>query len=466
MTKNLFPLPATLWEEFFVVDDHDNYPANFMTRIACSGRISRDLFLAALNNCIQSHPLFACRLRVQSRKLFWELDADKDLPVEFVSCDVEPVLPCGKRFDVWTQKLWRVQLVEWKQRGEERTDIIVELHHALCDGLGAIQFISDVAKEIHDLSFAKKGHSQTKLRNADTDQSALARRGQFPQTWREFFRGLPYHYKSVAASLRLIFNKVSPLVPVDSVGDLLGRQKKELGYERIVFSPIESSGLRRTCRKQNTTLNSKVTAEIFRAILEWKNSNGHPATRYLRIMMPFNERGIADMSLPACNRVSLSPFTRSSKEIENESRLLASIESGVRTIKKGRLGLNFHRGLWFCKTFFRSLKMLAKTDRVGATCMFANVGNLHAHLGLPAKNVGVQCGPLTILDVDLVPPVRVGTSFAMTMHEFDGQTRLGIHYDTNMITRCEAADFFGLLKERIRDGMLGTVPIADKSLQK
>ena len=192
-------------------------------------------------------------------------------------------------------------------------------------------------------------------------------------------------------------------------------------------------------------------AELFHTILDWKKDNGHPQANALRIVMPFNERSLDDSRLPSCNRVSLSPFTRKRAEIENREKLLASIEQGVRVVKKGRLGINFHRGLWFCKTFLWSLKSLAKTDRVGATAVFANVGNLDAHLGLPNVSNGVQCATLVIDDLDLVPPARVGTSFALTMHEFQGQTRFGIHYDSTTVSPEEADSFFGLLHQRILD---------------
>lgn len=469
MLDSLFPLPLTLWEEFFVVDDYDSYPGNFMTRVRCSGRLDTELLMTALYNCVRSHPLFDCRIGRHRRRLVWERVGERPLSVEFVaeeaSDDFENlVLPPMKKFDVHNDRLWRIRVISGRNRtnraghsenekvasGDEFTDIIVELHHSLCDGLGAIQFISDVAREIHDLHAREDSPDQAtrRLRNPETDIQLLRNRGHFHQTWKERIQGLPFHYKSILASLRLVFAKVSPLTPIDSVRELLERSKADLGYEKILLSAMDSSRLRRKCRLNNTTVNSCLTAEIFRAVHDWKKNQGHPPFNTLRIMMPFNERKLADLKLPACNRVSLSPFTRTAKQIKDPG-LLSSIEKTVKLIKKGRLGINFHRALWFCKTFFRSLKALARTDRVGTTCVFANVGNLHTHLGLPPDPNGTRCGPLVIRDIDLVPPLRIGTGFALTLHEFNGESRLGIHYDSSWIRREEAKSFFGYLKERI-----------------
>ena len=467
MSAPLFPLRLTLWEELFVVDDHDNYPANFMTRLRGVGLLPKELFVEALKNCAAIHPLFNCQVRGSGRKLYWEPIDDQVMPVEYTTTVANPDIPLMRKFDVYDGRLWRIVVAQWKDNaGQEYTDLFVEFHHALCDGLGAIQFISDVAREIHaihhqsqtspeenknqeDVAVAKNSHGA--LQKTDTDVTTLRNRGRFPQKWSEFFRNLPFYYKSILASCRLIFTKVAPMVPVESVREMLDEPKEFLGYWKIVFTSTESSWLRRVCRKKNTTVNSLVTAELFRAISDWKKEKGHPRFSALRIMIPFNERNLKDSRLPSCNRVSLSPFTRSAKEIESKEKLLSSIENGVRMVKKRRLGVNFHRGLWICKTFFRTLRWLAPTNRVGTTGVFANVGNIHALLGLPVAKNGVMCGPLNVVDIDLIPTIRIGTSFSMTMHEFDGESRLGIHYDSTLMTVEDVESFFAYFKTRILD---------------
>ena len=464
----IFPLPLTLWEEFFVVDDYEHYPANFLTRIRCQGRVPEELFLRALSHCEKSHPLFSACIVRQGKRLTWQKVDQEELPVRFESLAVEPELPLVTKLNAPGKRLWRIDVREWQlDNGQWRADILVNIHHALCDGLGAIQFISDVAKEIHDLHLgmfteappeandvqgAVDGSSVGKrrpLRDARTDSQLLVNRGKFPQSWSEFFRNLPSYYRSVLASLRLVFTRVAALFPLDDVVALMDQPKEYLGYYKIDLTPRLSSQLRRYCRQENTTVNSLVAAELFQAIHDWKIDHGDMEFQALRVVMPFNERTLADRNLPACNRVSLSPFTRKRSELADHQKLRSSIENGVRAVKKFKLGVNFHRGLWFCKYLLGGLKRLAKTDRIGATCMFANVGNLHAHLGLPVKERLTQCGPFLIEDVDLIPPVRIGTSFAMTLHEFDGSTRLGIHYDSNLAQKSEFESFFQYFHERI-----------------
>ena len=446
MSAHLFPLRLNLWEEFFVVDDHGNYPANFMTRIRCSGTLSRELLDQALKECVGRHPLFGCLVSRTGRRLEWELADEMPMPVEYGGQweSGEPHLRLPKKFDLFSELPWRIEVQPFcDERGRQKTDILLEVHHAVCDGLGAIQFLSDVAQTI-DARHRGQRESLPGL-----DSQALISRGRFSQTWREVFRGLPLHYQSVLASLRMMFTRIDALVPVDSTEELLQRSKSSLGYHRILLSSGASSGLRRRARQRNSTVNSLVAAQLFQTLSQWQLREGQTGKGSLRIMMPFNERDLSDRRLPACNRVSLSPFTRTRSQIQDFDRLLQSIDRGVRAIKKGRLGLNFHRGLRACKACFGSLKTLARTDRVGATALFSNVGNLHAHLALRFAKNGTECGPLWMEDIDLVPPLRIGTSFAMTLHEFNGQTRLGIHYDSAMLPAEQASSFFGLLEEQI-----------------
>ncbi|MEC9091141.1 MAG: hypothetical protein VX438_00445 [Planctomycetota bacterium] len=446
MTNSIFPLPLTVWEEFFVVDDHEHYPANFMVRIRCQGRISNELFLTAVKKSQSLHPLFGCIIQKSGRQLLWVTEDSEALPVEFrVMAVGEPEFPLQEQFDVFKEKLWRLKIVGFSDStGIQRTDIFLEIHHALCDGLGATQFLSDVANAIHRLD----GNLGIEI-NRETALTSLKNRGKFPQSWRELFKGFAHHYRSVWASVQLAFSKIEPLVPVSSVQKLLGTPKEKLGYRKISLPSVVSAQLRRSCRLRNTTLNSVVAAELFRWIYQWKIDQGHPVPQALRIMIPVNERTLQDRGLSACNRVSVSPFTRSRRQIIDPAALLLSIEKGVRVLKKARLGLNFHRALWVCKTLFGDLKPFAKTDRVGATCVLSNIGNINFYLGLPVEGNATRCGPFLIDDLDLVAPLRIGTSFAVTLHEFNSETRLGIHYDSAMISEQQADDFFDHFSDRL-----------------
>lgn len=446
-----FPLKLTLWEEFFLVDDYRNYPANFMVRIRCRGQLPERILQDALRQSIQRHPLFGCRIVIRRNQAYWIKDDSPELPVVYHSVQRVPEPRPLKPFQPTLERLWRVDVFEQPEdvEGDFRSDIHVEIHHSLCDGLGAIQFISDVARTIHVLSGRENGSHSGDVQLARTDPGLLPDRGRIPISWREFFRAIPYHAWSLTAAVRLAFTRIDSLVRIESVPELLDRPHARLGYRKLKLSETESAGLRRCARKNRTTVNSIMLTLLFQTMELWRRSNGDPVST-LRIMVPFNERTLRDQGLPACNRVSLSPFTRTQTEIRNPQRLLSSLDHSVRVLKKTRLGLNFHRGLRFCKTVFGSLQRLANTNRVGATCLFANVGNLNTVLGLPHRHGQVLCGPIIIEDVDLIPPLRPGTSFGMTFHEFDGCSRLAVHYDTNAIPDRCIGDFLALLHDRIR----------------
>ena len=81
--------------------------------------------------------------------------------------------------------------------------------------------------------------------------------------------------------------------------------------------------------------------------------------------------------------------------------------------------------------------------------MFTNLGNIQALLSLPYEHPGLRCGPILIEDIEPVAPIRIGTSMAMILYYFSGETRIGIHYDSSLLSRDEAADFINFFRTGI-----------------
>ncbi len=458
MPNTSSPLPVTPWEEFFLEDDFENYPANFITRIRCRGLLTESLLRSALHQNLKQHPLFDSIIAKNGRQLVWKKCLQEQLPVSSETSSAELDIPLPLKKEPFKNRLWRMHLVQFHDSKQQQyTDLIVDIHHSLCDGLGALQFLSEMALCIDEIHSRGKIQSSDNAAHPRTDNSsnpqekwaALSRRGKFRQNWREVIGTIPYHYKSVLASLRMMFSKVDPLVPVNAIRDLLHKPKCQLGYCRLSFDVNQSSRLRRLARMKGSTLNSLIACQIFKSISEWKLKQGHPSRNNIRILMPFNERKISDRQLPACNRVSISPFTKNQKQIEDQKTLLASLNNDIRLVKRKRLGLNFHRVLFLWKKITGSLKGIANTRRVGATCMFTNLGNIQALLSLPYEHPGLRCGPILIEDIEPVAPIRIGTSMAMILYYFSGETRIGIHYDSSLLSQDEAADFVNFFRTGI-----------------
>ena len=59
---DLFPLPVTAFEYYYLCDDRPDYPTTFPLELSFTGRLDRGPFEAALDSVLPRHPMLSARI--------------------------------------------------------------------------------------------------------------------------------------------------------------------------------------------------------------------------------------------------------------------------------------------------------------------------------------------------------------------------------------------------------------------
>lgn len=136
-----FPLPLAPFEWYMLEDDRPDYPMTFSLRLRLSGRIRREVFEAALDEARGRHPLLCARIEHRPRRgPCWEL-ADEVSPfLDWDDAGVPLRHPAGEAMDLTSEAGLRL----WVRQDTGTASVILQFHHACCDGLGGLQFAGDL----------------------------------------------------------------------------------------------------------------------------------------------------------------------------------------------------------------------------------------------------------------------------------------------------------------------------------
>src|SRR5262245_8460398 len=124
-----------------LTDASPDYPMHFVVTVDLSGNLQRAAFEEALQDVVTRHPLFHCRVeRVPRRGWCW-VTQDGALPLlDWADSDISVDCPYGEPINLTVAACLRIGLC----REGSRARVNFQFHHAITDGLGAMQFIGDL----------------------------------------------------------------------------------------------------------------------------------------------------------------------------------------------------------------------------------------------------------------------------------------------------------------------------------
>ena len=137
----LFPMPLSAFEQYMLMDDHPNFPISFFIQFRMMGRLNLPALYDAINEAVHRHPLLGCRVERRTGRYWWVWS-----PEAVSRAELNP--------DVWrTAKPWMRPInlsIEtgnraWGEVTDTEAEITLQFHHACCDGIGASQFMEDIA---------------------------------------------------------------------------------------------------------------------------------------------------------------------------------------------------------------------------------------------------------------------------------------------------------------------------------
>ncbi len=459
--SNLFPLPLAPFEEYMLLDDRPGYRMTFLVEQSFEGEIDRAAFDAGVAEALQRHPLLRANVRQSFfRRWNWVAAQNVQPLVDWASYD-EPVqdseeLGIDLRREIGVRFVVRV--------GNGRSRLVTQLHHACCDGMGAIQFLSDLfvkytrvvsphAKVQPAFQPAEGRHLKNRARlNVYSDKSM--------SRWRLFRRVLGYarHYSAhppvALVGSRLIAKSQTPLAAPGTLTRTL---------------PLSAQhALRRVARRWDVTVNELLVRELMLTIRDWNQRHGSlQDTDHISIRVPTNLRNLEHDQLPAANVVGFVAFQRSVAEMHEPERLLESIQQESQFYKRWRFGAAFLDALKVLHWIPGALRRVVNSDHSFGSAIFSCLGDpsLAIAANFPVNADGNPIfGNLVFDDMNTAPPIRPMTHASFTTWHFSNKLRLGVRCNSAVFSQESAQELLDLFADRVV--ALASTRIDDRSGQR
>ena len=291
----------------------------------------------------------------------------------------------------------------WVHTGAGRSEVLLQFHHACCDGTGAYRFIGDLLAE-YGIQTAFENPPVVEPFDTYRLKGRLARmaakgtgRSGFAQA-KDALR----HARSV------FFQRIAPLAkPTDAVT----ASDPPVAYPGIVtriFTKSDYKALRKVAGSAGAMFNDLLLAEMFRTIRDWNEKHGQRSSRRIRIMMPTDLRDKEDITMPAANMTAYSFITRSCEDCDDRLGLLHGLRDETLAIKRNQPGRNFADAVMNSRYVPGLLKFLLNRKQCLATVILSNVGDPSRRFlaRFPRESGKIRCGNLLLERISGVPPLR------------------------------------------------------------
>lgn len=444
--SSVLPLPLAPFEEYLLKDDRPGYRMTFLVEQTFDGEIDRNAFDVGVTEASRRHPLLNAFVKrrwygrhhwVSAGEARPAVDwADIDQPVEFPEDPgIDLTREVGARFHV------RV--------GNGQSRLTTKFHHSCCDGMGAIQFLSDVfaAYTRHLIPNAEKHPAYQPV-----DASHLLRRGHLPihtdntMPWvRLFWRTMAYVWKYTIhapmplARARSAFGNETPL--------------KYPGTLTRTLSPSVQRSLRQLGRRLDVTVNELLIRELLLAIRDWNQRHTSVGDKdHISVLVPTNMRNLDHDQMPAANVMSYVAFQRSVAEISQPETLLKSIKVESQFYKRWRFGAAVIDGLKVLRCVPGSLRLVLGAKQSFSSAILSCIGDpsLAIAANFPVDKSGDPIfGNLVFNDMNTAPPIRPLTHAAFTAWHFANKLRLGLRADTTIFTQESAQELLDSFADRV-----------------
>lgn len=436
MSGRLFPLRMTSIEKLHFFDDWPEFPNNIFARLSMSGSLNHQWAEQALQLAAARHVWGAAVVRQRRGTLYWE---------ELSGNQPELVWQANgnwhyQRLDLRTGPVCRLVVQELSAGAL----ITFQVHHAVVDGLGGLQFLRDWLVVYDNLAEGREPTAGL----PPVDPYRIRGRNRLglwkPSFWLRFWRPAI----GVFGAAKFIGRRFASLAEASEV-----RGERDSAFpttQTVEWDEIELRQLRAFIRNQRLSLNDWLLATLFGALNEWQSSEyGMPLEGWSRVIVPINLRTADDRELPAANRASLVQIDRRPAAESNPLELARGIHFELSLIRDWQLDRMFPAIVRILSLSNRALQRAVARQKKRATAMLTNLGKPLWRLGLPALAGGqIQSGGLVLERIEVVGPIRFGMPISCAVLEYAGKLTMSIHYDARVISSGAAARLAALVKAR------------------
>ena len=336
--------------------------------------------------------------------------------------------------------------------GRARSDLIVQVHHAACDGIGSLDFLADLLTMYAN---CLSGTQTYRLRQLKTEQ--FKQRGQFGVTFWKWFRAPCFTISAVVRAVRFSTRKPVSLMPQrPGYGDSrLPADYPEGCFHR--FSREESIAIQTVAGKSGRPINNLLSRDLFLALDRWRSSEGYAgADDWLRIVIPTSLRTLAQRTMPVANLVSNLYLDCQASDLKNPDKTLVKIDREIELLKRSRLGLMFLNIFGILERFPRLFRKTVGRDRCWGTMLLTNLGPVLANCFLPRRDGCLELADLLLDNVEMLPGIPAYQCVNFSVSLYGGRLSLGMSYDSRVITAERARNLLDCFVAQICQSAAGS----------
>jgi NRPS condensation-like uncharacterized protein len=402
-TPRLFPLSLTPLEKFFLADVRASHPMTFWVYLELAGNVDAEKIQTAYCAALRRHPLLRAYARPGRKgRLYWTEADDSAARITWLATDEPIEFTADERIDLAVEPGLRM----WIERGEERTRLSLEFHHACCDGTGAYRFIGDLLA-FYGQAFEETAESST-VEPCETSQ-LRGRLGLQVDLWRtrRYFALAKRGFGQLAALVR---NRPS---------QLRGRRKpgSAVPVRPAVFfagmTAADSQSLRRVAIASSATLNDLLIAALFRTLAAWNDQVGkRSAKSFARVMMPVDLRTGDERGMPAACLTSYTFLTHRLGECVDRVKILGAVSRDTAVIKSSAAAMVFADAVAIAGSAPKVLPLVLSAPLSLASAVLSNPGDPSRRFTatLPRRDGLIVSGNLVLKEITGVPPLRPRTN--------------------------------------------------------
>ena len=443
MDTTLFPLPLTPIEHVFFKQDRPTHPIQFFCRLRFAGVLNEEVLREALCKTIERHPVFQAVVHATSDECCHWQDSRGITPgLRWLDQEPEESYPHSTFLDIQKTPGLEITVVA----GRARSDLIVQVHHAACDGIGSLDFLADLLTMYAN---CLSGIQTYRLRQLKTEQ--FRRRGQFGVTFWKWLRSPCCAISALVRVMRFSTRKPVPLMPQrpDYGDSRLPADYPEGCFHR--FSREESAAIQSVARKFGRPINNLLSRDLFLALERWRTAEGYAgAEDWLRIVIPTSLRTLAQRTLPVANLVSNLYLDHQASELQDPDKILVEIDREIKLLKRNQLGLMFSGIFGILERFPKLFRKTVGRDRCWGTMLLTNLGPVLTNCFLPRRDGCLELADLVLDNVEMLPGIPAYQCVNFSVNLYGGRLSLGMSYDSRAITVERARNLLDCFVAQIR----------------
>ena len=440
-SDDIFPMRLTSMEKFHLHDSNPTFINHIYGRLAFRGKLDVDLAAQCVQHIMARHPMFTAVLDESPQGLIWRRSSERFERFEWNHLSESEALD-PELHRIRSGRDWNI----WSQERGSLTEIWFRTSHTVCDGLGAIQGVTDLIRLYHQA----KEHNNFDAKLPRLELESLTCRGRLGLTRKSYLRHLWKQPLGLFGATKFIFRKPCELVasPNNLPPWQDGLQPR---FHGAWLDHDLSEQLKQQAAKLEVAVNTLFCGQLMKTLESFRIRNKHRSSHWIRILLPMNIRGYADRRLPATNATTVVQVDRRESDFALD-QFHQSLDREISIIRDWELGKLFLIAVRGMSAVPGLLKRAANNGKCRGTAVFANLAQPFRNLKLPIEKNDdgeeeLRAGNLRLVEFDLFGPIRHRTPVNFSVQKHLGRYRISLHSDPRLLTDDQAQ---GLLSDYIQ----------------